>query len=330
MKIYTILIYVVAITALIFFIFYFISLYQKSNAIPFRSIKQSNTISIRPDMSQKEINKILATNKKVKFLNGIYNIDAEIGLKPSSNQVIVFDSKAEIRSIPNDKEDYEIIKLNNIKNTTISGGKIIGERYSHKGTTGEWGMGISLNDCSNIKIKDMIIRDCWGDGIYLGASECGYNKNIEITNCTIDNNRRQGISVISAVNLTIDSTKIMNINGTAPSAGIDFEPNYSTQKLKKNVVKNLYTYNTEGAGILIATENVPYVDITIINHKHDGGERAQYGLCVNFADIKQKGSITDINPVYINTNDNPVQFNNENSNAAPVYIKNLSTTEKVK
>lgn len=280
-------------------------------------------------MSQKEINKILATNKKVKFISGIYNIDAEIGLKLSSNQVIVFDSEAEIRAIPNDKEDYGIIKLNNIKNTTINGGRIIGERYSHKGTTGEWGMGISLNDCTNIKIKNIIIRDCWGDGIYLGASKRGYNKNIEITNCTIDNNRRQGISVISAVNLTISDTKIMNTNGTAPASGIDFEPNYSTQKLKKNIVKNLYTYNTEGAGILIAAK-IPYLDITITDHKHDGGERAKYGLCVNFVDIKQTGSITDINPVYVNTNNNPVQFNDKNSNSAPVYIKNLSTTEKVK
>lgn len=325
----TLLIYVLAAIALIFFIVYFILFYKQSNTTSFR-LGKSDTISIRPDMSQKEINTILSTNKNVRFLNGIYNIDAEIGLKLSSNQVIIFDSEAEIRALPNDKENYGIIRLPNIKNTTISGGKIIGERYSHKGTTGEWGMGIALYDCTNIKIKNMIIRDCWGDGIYLGASENGYNKNIKITNCEIDNNRRQGISVISAVNLTITNTRIMNTNGTAPGSGIDFETNYSTQKLEKNIVKNLYTYNTEGAGILISAEKIPYLDITIRNHKHDGGKKAKYGLYINFANIKQNGSITDINPVYVNTNTNPIQFSNKNSNAAPVYIKNFSNIEKVK
>jgi hypothetical protein len=78
-----------------------------------------------------------------------------------------------------------------------------------------------------------------------------YNKNILIRDVTCENNYRQGISVISATDLRIENCVFKNTWGTAPEAGIDFEPNYPEEKLSNCVVRTCRFEDNRGAGIAL-------------------------------------------------------------------------------
>jgi hypothetical protein len=58
----------------------------------------------------------------------------------------------------------------------------------------------------------------------LGRSEPIASLNTHIVDCVFDRNYRQGMSVIAAVNLTVERTIFSNTAGTAPAAGVDLEP----------------------------------------------------------------------------------------------------------
>ncbi len=128
----------------------------------------------------------------------------------------------------------------------------MGERNEHLGFSGEWGMGISIKGSQNISINNVNVSDCWGDGIYIGNSNSSQtNRNITISNPVLDNNRRQGISVITAINLKIVNPSIMNTNGIQPASGIDFEPNSNSERLQNISIINPSTVNNDGRGIII-------------------------------------------------------------------------------
>jgi hypothetical protein len=71
-----------------------------------------------------------------------------------------------------------------------------------------------------------------------------------------DANYRQGISVISAENLTIRNCKLNNTDGTNPKAGIDFEPNHPGQRLVNCVVEDCELKGNAGGGVDIYAVNL--------------------------------------------------------------------------
>jgi hypothetical protein len=156
---------------------------------------------------------------------------------------------------PNDLTNYNIVTIRQRNNIIIQGGgSIVGDVVTHTGTTGEWGMGISIYDGNNITIKDVSVKNCWGDGIYIGQvkeATTSYSSNILIDNVTIDSNRRQGISIISVENLTIRNSRIINtgaIKFTSPGAGIDIEPNIANAMVRNINIEGCY-FNGNKQGI---------------------------------------------------------------------------------
>lgn len=116
----------------------------------------------------------------------------------------------------------------------------------------EWRHGISLRDCSNVVVRGLTVVETGGDGLYLGASAKGFNKNVLVENCTFDRNYRQGISVISAEDVMVRNCKLNNTAGTAPQAGIDFEPNGSSQRIVNFVLENCEFVGNTGNGVVFA------------------------------------------------------------------------------
>lgn len=209
---------------------------------------------------------------------GTYLINSLKSVVLKDNITLEFKDGAILQSLPNGEERYEIVKIMDVKNVALIGDvRIIGERNEHLGTTGEWGFGISIIGSENITIENAYISDCWGDGIYIGSSEKkNYSKYVEITNPTLENNRRQGISVISVKGLKITDPTINNTNGTAPQSGIDIEPNFSTEYLKDIKIENLNTSNNQGYGLQIyllnykGSENPVNIEIGIPKSLPDG------------------------------------------------------------
>ena len=121
----------------------------------------------------------------------------------------------------------------------------------------EWRMTLSLTGCSNVIIEGLRCESSGGDGIYIGATgEQNYCKDVTIKDVVCDDNHRQGISVISAINLTIENCSLLNTSGTAPQAGIDFEPNGEDEQLTNITMRNCYISRNKGAGILVYLKNL--------------------------------------------------------------------------
>ena len=174
-------------------------------------------------------------NNKIMIKKGIYDISLDEknknGIMIPSNTDVVIDGT--ICLAPNSLAYYEIVKAQG-NDISISGkGSIIGDKGNHLGTSGEWGMGLYIRG-NDIRIRNITIKDCWGDCIYINTAS-----KIHIENCILDNGRRQGISITSGKNIYIMNCMIKNVHGTAPQFAIDLEPN------KGDSVNNIYIHKTQ-------------------------------------------------------------------------------------
>jgi len=116
----------------------------------------------------------------------------------------------------------------------------------------EWRMGLSFVGCRRVHVEGLRIESSGGDGIYIGSTEeSPWCEDVVIRNVTCFDNHRQGISVISAQNLLIENCVLAGTWGTAPSAGIDLEPNGRDERLVNCVIRNCVMENNAGAGILL-------------------------------------------------------------------------------
>lgn len=203
------------------------------------------------------------------------------GVNLKNNVTLQLSSNAILKVIPNSYQGYYIININGVSNAKVIGGKIIGDADTHDGTLGEWGMGIGINSSSNIYIADITIDKCWGDGIYIGSTSSAqnYSKNVTIERVSLNYNRRQGISVISAKDLIIRNSTISHTKGTMPQSGIDLEPNNANEFLLNVLIDNVKTMYNENYGVEIwfgagttasATVNKANVNITISNYSDTG------------------------------------------------------------
>ncbi len=121
----------------------------------------------------------------------------------------------------------------------------------------EWRHALSLRGCEDILIEGLTLIDSGGDGIYLGTgADRAANVAVTIRRVTCDGNNRQGISIITAENLTIEDCVFRNTSGTAPQAGIDFEPNSPQEELVNCLVRNCRSESNAGCGYLVYLGNM--------------------------------------------------------------------------
>lgn len=230
------------------------------------------------------------------------------GLSLKSNSKVIFSKQSSLQLAPNDQGSYAVLKIFNLIDVDLYFPQIIGDRKGHLGSSGEWGMGISIRSSSNIRIFNPKISECWGDGIYIADDGKTVSENISVYYAQLDFNRRNGISIISAKNLNIENAVISNTSGSMPMSGIDIEPNTSDNRLESIVIQNPITFNNSSAGILISLPRLPghlqkTADINIVNHIDDQSSIGFY-LGGNFANYKDciplKGLINITNSKWMN------------------------------
>ncbi|MCX5511659.1 hypothetical protein, partial [Pseudomonas sp. BJa3] len=62
-----------------------------------------------------------------------------------------------------------VLLIEDVHDVQVSGGRIIGDRDHHLATTGEWGHGIMVRGAERVRLRDLHIAKCWGDGISVGG-----------------------------------------------------------------------------------------------------------------------------------------------------------------
>ncbi len=118
----------------------------------------------------------------------------------------------------------------------------------------EWRHLLAFRGCVNIKVQNLSLLSSGGDGIYLGCTpEHPYCNDVLLEDLIVDDHHRQGISVISSENLVIRRCKVLNTHGTAPAAGIDFEPNHTPpgQRIVNCLIEDSEFSGNDNAGVCI-------------------------------------------------------------------------------
>lgn len=213
----------------------------------------------------------LVNNKNITFPSFPILIN-DSGLTISSNTTITFSAGSELRMKPTANFGYNMLTMRNATNVTLINPVLIGDRYKHLGTTGEWGMGIAIYGGSNITVISPKAKEMWGDGIYIGVEDKVIPENITIKDAVLEYNRRDGISISAVNGLVLESPYAAFSNATKPMAGIAFEPNNNTQEIKNVKINNPKTRENSGAGIFVDFGNLmgggqKKVDVTITNHE---------------------------------------------------------------
>lgn len=192
------------------------------------------------------------------------NKGADVCLPVSSNTDVILNGT--IHLVANAYKHYYILNIKG-KNIKVRGkGSIIGDRKSHTGNEGEWGMGINLKGAINATISGLTIKDCWGDCIYVGGS----SRNVVIENCKLDGGRRQGISITKANGVKITNCLITNVKGANPQFAIDVEPN-SKDSVDNILIEKVTARNCKGGFLVMrkpqkSGKNTPFIGGVVIRN----------------------------------------------------------------
>ena len=177
-------------------------------------------------------------------------------VRAHSDTDIVFEDGVELLAKKGEfhgKRDY-LLDLSNVTNVTLvglgaKGGTLRMNKADYQKppyTPSEWRYALSLLGAVRVQVENMSFLESGGDGICLGRNNC---KDIVIRRCRCIANHRQGISVCGAENLLIEDCDLDATSGTAPSAGIDFEPDRPSNSIANCTLRNCRIRGNRGRGI---------------------------------------------------------------------------------
>lgn len=236
------------------------------------------------------------------------------GLVIHSNTKLIMDKNAILRLQPNGHCKSCVLRCDyGATNIEITGGQIIGDRFSHKdnvplqytnGNTiyekdgitpqyadGERGVGIYVGGNEGVKISDCVIKETWGDGIEVTTNEffTSPSRDILIDNVTIDSARRSGISLVGVDGCTISNSTIKNSGdtnkngklylGTPPQLAIDIEASAYNTPTNPNGCN--YNNNVIVSKCNIINNAGAGIGCTTYGENVKDGETKHYGIKAN-------------------------------------------------
>jgi len=178
---------------------------------------------------QAAINSLPSTGGTVFVPAGTYLIDAVKSINLRSLMHFQMDPEAVLVVKTNTSDRYLAILADVVHDVEISGGRIIGDRDTHVGITGEGGHGIKIRGASRVTIRDIHISKGWGDGISVGPKP-QYKahfinaEDVVVANVVCTENRRNGLAITNVIGMKVYDSEFSNTNGTKPQCGIDVEP----------------------------------------------------------------------------------------------------------
>lgn len=174
---------------------------------------------------------------------------------------------------PVDSNDRGVITTDSGGASTYTKGVTIRDIcfFSDVATTGfsEQDHLVTVNGAKDWLIDNVRFEGFRGDGLYIGSGDSGgterHNVNIKVTNCTFDgvnNDNRQGISVIDVDGLTIENCEFLNTTRSTMPGAIDIEPDVAAYHVIKNITIRSNRFRNIGGNVgtislLLASSTIP-------------------------------------------------------------------------
>jgi polygalacturonase len=269
---------------------------------------------------QAAVNALPSTGGTIVVPAGTYMIDASKGINLRSHVRLELNSAAVLKAIPNSLSRYWVVKAWNVNNVEILGGTVMGDRTSHRGSSGEWGYGINIQGSSKVYVHDITVSNTWGDGLLVGATGSGssavLSNGVTLNRVTSTNNRRQGLTICPANQVYVVNSTFTGTSGTAPQAGIDIEP--ATQgKVNQVRLENTTLSNNAGNGLEVHT-NVNGLTLYKVTSKNNKGFGVYTGGPTNVAITSSTltenylfGVSISANTAYVTITGNTINWNGD-------------------
>lgn len=217
---------------------------------------------------QKAIDAVAGTGGTVYIPPGTYMVRAhgKKRLVLGSKMTLKLADRAILKVIPTGAEAYSVLRIPRAKDVRVIGGTLQGDRKEHKGRSGEWGMGIIIGpDSERIIIAGVTSRHMWGDGFYLAGGE-----DVALCSVVAEYNRRQGLSIIKGNRILVTNSTFRDTRGTAPSAGIDLEPDKPHQRITNVRIERSKFIDNAGGGVMISGKKAEIANVEILHNFFEG------------------------------------------------------------
>ena len=126
---------------------------------------------------------------------------------------------------------------------------------------------LSINNCKEISIAGLTLRDSGGDGIYVSGDEWWgpllYSDRIFILDCICDNHLRRGLSVVSVTRMGVDNCWFQNTSGTMPESGVELKPEHAGHHMRHVAFRNCRFTGNAGNGIHLSLQNLQSASDTL-------------------------------------------------------------------
>jgi parallel beta-helix repeat protein len=147
------------------------------------------------------------------------------GIQIPSNSELILDQNATIQAITNADDVYNIMCVYRTSNVTIRGGKFNGDAPGHAGSLTKNGIGLRIQNGTNVTVYDTIFSNTITDGVAILYDDEDAaqptSTNVWLYNVTATDNYRNGVSVIAC-----DGGGIFGgVFSGANLGAIDIEPN---------------------------------------------------------------------------------------------------------
>jgi parallel beta-helix repeat protein len=183
------------------------------------------------DALQQAIDALPAAGGTVLVPAGTYLVDPVRSVRLRNRMLLQLADGASLVAKPNAAEKAYVLLAFCVSDVEIAGGRILGDRDGHLGSSGEWGHGIQLRGASRVTIRDINVSRCWGDGICIGGAKLNGDRrqilpstDIVLSGVHCVGNRRQGLTIGRSRRVQVFDSEFSDTHGTAPQAGIDVEP----------------------------------------------------------------------------------------------------------
>ncbi len=219
---------------------------------------------------QDAIDQVAGSGGTVLVPDGVYRVGVEKSdhLKLASGMTFKLSPKAVLKAFPSKSGNYSLLDIAESSNVTVTGGTLEGERFEHKGKSGEGGMGIRiLRGAKHITISGVTAKNMWGDGFYVKSAS-----DVKFCAVTAAGNRRQGLSIIDADNILVTNSIFRDTHGTPPAAGIDMEPDRREQTVSGARIVYSQFIGNQGAGIKLHGKRSTVSDLEIHHNVFKGNK----------------------------------------------------------
>jgi len=225
---------------------------------------------------QAAVNNVLAHGSGTVYVpDGTYMINAVSRVLLGSNMTLYMSPGAILKVIPNNQDMYIVLNIGEslMSNVNVIGGTLLGDKYTHTGTTGEMGLGIALTgDTNNVVIEGVTSMEMWGDGFFMTTTSTDQtNSNITMCNDIASDNRRQGMSIEQANGVKVMNSTFTGTSGTAPQAGIDIEPDTGETVNNVQITNSLFEYNNNSGIRMIQYTSGSTISNVLVNANYFSG-----------------------------------------------------------